>query len=87
MYQIKIWGEASQSTVAILDISQFDQEKNLMLFLRNANIPLASSCFGEGICNKCLVNGHILACQTILKDLFNLSEPSPQIVEISISYL
>lgn len=87
MYQIKIWGEASQTTVSTLEITDKDLDKDLMLFLRNANIPLASSCFGEGVCNKCVVNGHILACQTIMRSLFDENDPNSQIVEIAISYL
>ena len=87
MYRLKIWGEASQSTVATLNVSQEDQKKVLMLYLRNANIPLASSCFGEGVCHKCLVNGHLMACQTLVEDLFNKEDQSPQTVEVSISYL
>lgn len=45
---------------------------NLLDFLREKNIPVASSCYGEGVCKKCSVqlNGVItISCQINIQDL------------------
>lgn len=43
-----------------------DPQQKLMAFLREHGIPVASSCDGEGVCRKCVVNGECLSCQTTL---------------------
>lgn len=40
-----------------------DLEENLMDFLRRHGIPVASSCGGDGVCRRCVVNGELLSCQ------------------------
>lgn len=58
-------------------------ELNVLQFLRQQKIPIASSCFGEGVCKKCLFNQDQLACQVLLRDLFDQDEQTT----IEISYL
>lgn len=40
-----------------------DLTVNLMDFLRAQGLPVASSCDGEGVCRKCVVNEVLLSCQ------------------------
>lgn len=58
---------------------------SLMEILRSNNIPIASSCYGEGVCKKCIIkvnDDEILSCQT------NLSSPIMEDENtISIDYL
>jgi 2Fe-2S ferredoxin len=49
--------------------------ENLMQALLEKNIPVASSCHGEGICRKCVV--------TVFAGLENLSAPSPIELELA----
>ncbi len=56
-----------------------------MEYLRRENIPVASSCYGEGICKKCVVKlGDVeeLSCLISVKKLLEM-----KITTISISYL
>jgi succinate dehydrogenase/fumarate reductase-like Fe-S protein len=53
----------------------------LLDFLCNQSLPIAYSCYGEGVCQKCAVRYNedvILACQILLKEL-----PDGAIIEIS----
>lgn len=47
---------------------------NLMQALLDANIPVASSCHGDGVCCKCVI--------TIVKGLENLSERNETEIEL-----
>ena len=63
-----------------------DLKLSLLSYLESCNIPIASSCNGEGICKKCIVGDDLLSCQINLKDFldsFN-EEDSPT---IKVSYL
>lgn len=43
--------------------------ENLMQALLNASIPVASSCYGDGVCGKCRME--------VLSGAENLSKPTP----------
>ena len=82
---LQILGKASSRVVASW---RFDSQKelpnlSLLEFLRQEKIPIASSCYGEGVCKKCVVNKDQLACQVYLNQLFL---KGPRVV-IEISYL
>ncbi len=46
----------------------------LMDYLRNNSLPIASSCLGEGVCQKCLVHLNkkkVLSCQVMVSEIEN----------------
>jgi len=82
---ISIIGLASNSLVKKIEIKSEDLNLTLMEYLRRENIPIASSCYGEGICKKCVVKlGEVeeLSCLISVKKLLEM-----KILTISISYL
>lgn len=66
--QLTIYGEASQSIVKNINYNDPDLAKDLLSFLREAEIPIASSCSGSGICKLCNINDNIISCEITLKD-------------------
>jgi Na+-transporting NADH:ubiquinone oxidoreductase subunit NqrF len=80
--QITIVGLASQKQTTI-NVSENDLEKNLLVWLRENQIHIASSCSGEGVCKKCVIQKDWLSCKFTLKTFFE-REPSGKIF---ISYL
>lgn len=85
LHKVSIQGLASSTLVKTLEIRSEDLELTLMEYLRRENIPIASSCYGEGICKKCVIKlGEIeeLSCLISVKKLLE-----KQISTISISYL
>ena len=86
MKSLIIYGDATSSEIKRIDVSYRDFETVLMDFLLKNNIPVASSCGGEGICQKCVVTLNyqkILSCQKIMRDLFSDSHEQT----LSFSYL
>lgn len=86
MKSLIIYGEATSKEIKRIDVSYRDFETVLMDFLLKNNIPVASSCGGEGICQKCVVTFNyqkILSCQKIMRDLFSDSDEQT----LSFSYL
>lgn len=83
MYSITIMGAASGKVVKTIVLDKNLQEISLMEYLISQGIPIASSCKGEGVCQKCTVNEKLISCQISLSSFLSLS--SQQI--ISISYL
>lgn len=81
--KLQIKGLASKKTIKSISLSK-DDLGNLMDFLRNHNIPIASSCYGEGVCKKCIVNKNILSCQVKVEDIYNKNDRE---YEIEIDYL
>ena len=58
---ITVRGLASGTVVASFAVqSPYD---NLMDFLRAQGVTIASSCGGEGVCRKCVINGDLISCQ------------------------
>lgn len=82
--KIIVKGNSSNSTLKIIKMDS-KQDSSLMDFLRSIGIPIASSCYGEGVCKKCLINEDIVSCQLKVKDFIQISEKYND--TISISYL
>lgn len=64
---------AGQKIIKTLNVEEKDLDRNLMTFLQERGIPVASSCSGDGVCLKCkaTINTKILlTCQLKLSDLF-----------------
>lgn len=86
MKELIIFGDASKKEIKKISISYRDFDSNLMDFLRRNEIPVASSCSGDGICLKCVtVCGHqkFLTCQKRVRDLFRETDSQT----LSFSYL
>ncbi|MCO4795059.1 MAG: hypothetical protein KC493_15185 [Bacteriovoracaceae bacterium] len=60
---ILIKGVASQSTIKELKVTDANVDIDLLTLLQSENIPIASSCMGDGVCQKCMVNTDKLACE------------------------
>lgn len=76
MYQIEVFGNASKKLVKTLKVTEKNLELNLMDFLRENNLPIASSCLGKMQCEKCIINGFLLSCSVTVKEfLRNSSQP------------
>lgn len=85
MYRIIVFGNASNSEILNKIVDSDLLNTDVLTWLRTQNIPIASSCFGEGICKKCLINGDLLACKTILKNIMANEDFSE--IRIYVSYL
>jgi len=64
--ELIILGLASKKEFTIT-IKANDLDKDLLSVLRSYNIPIASSCSGEGVCEKCIVSDKVLSCSLTLK--------------------
>jgi ferredoxin len=78
---ININGIASGRLYKSVEFDDSKLELSLMDFLHQNDIPIASSCSGEGVCEKCIVNGDILSCQLSLKEFLE------KFKEVQVSYL
>jgi len=65
--QITVEGKASGRSYPI-SFSPDDLGRNLMYFLKSNGITIASSCDGEGVCQKCAIQEQWLSCQLTLKE-------------------
>ncbi|MCP4913998.1 MAG: 2Fe-2S iron-sulfur cluster binding domain-containing protein [Oligoflexia bacterium] len=84
MYKITIIGEASGKEVKTFIFNELpSSEISLMDYLIQENIPIASSCYGEGVCRKCATSHDLLTCQINLSDLFSQNND----VKLVFSYL
>ncbi|PIK15828.1 2Fe-2S iron-sulfur cluster-binding protein [Halobacteriovorax sp. JY17] len=82
MLEVIIFGQASHTQIKKITLKESDLEKTILEFLQENKIPVASSCMGEGICKKCVINENILSCFKLVKDIYNWEKPT-----IYISYL
>lgn len=76
MYELIIYGGASQKKVLSIKLNQEELNENLMTFLLNHKINIASSCNGEGVCQKCIIwqdEKSYLSCQIHLSEIFKNS--------------
>ncbi|MFT6069354.1 MAG: ferredoxin [Bacteriovoracaceae bacterium] len=93
MPKIVIFGRASQKDIMQIEVLPQDFEKNLMDFLREKGLPIASSCLGKGQCRHCIINGFLLSCSVTVKEfLRNSSQPldarcEPDQALVTIDYL
>ena len=62
MSQIVVRGLASTKEYQ-LHVASDDLALTLLTFLRKNSLPIASSCSGEGVCKKCIINQDILSCK------------------------
>lgn len=75
MSQVKliIIGRASHKILLSKELFQEQEESSLMSYLHHHNIPIASSCSGEGICKKCIIKNseahNILSCQILMEHI------------------
>ncbi|MCB9060864.1 MAG: hypothetical protein H6622_05020 [Halobacteriovoraceae bacterium] len=81
-YRLDILGEASGRTLLQIDLDSYSPQKDLLSLLQELKFPIASSCEGEGICKKCVVNGNLLTCQVSLELIKSMG-----LDRIKISYL
>lgn len=58
-------------------------ETDLLSWLRSRGVTIASSCDGEGVCKKCVIQNGWLTCELTLKDFL---ERQPDGI-IQVSYL
>lgn len=79
--QLIIHGLASGSQL-ILPLKDVDLEKNLMDYLKENKLPIASSCRGEGLCKMCVINEETLSCQMTVRGFVQAHG-----LDIRISYL
>ena len=87
MIKLQVYGKASKRLVKVIEVIEIP-DITLMDFLRAQNIPIASSCYGEGICQKCVINQDILSCQLSLKDILHSAKYfNKNKVQIEIDYL
>lgn len=85
MKRLIINGGASKKEITLF-ISPSSMRDNLLNFLRDREIPVASSCGGDGICQKCVCvikEEKILTCMTTVAEVLNGQESAT----LTISYL
>ena len=73
-YRLIVKGLASGREVKTIEIQPQQLEANLMDFLLFHQIPVASSCSGKGVCQKCVCiygDREVLTCQKSLIHLFS----------------
>lgn len=80
--QIEIKGQASGRSEFIF-YEDLDLTEVLLTFLRKKGITIASSCDGEGVCKKCVIQNDWLTCEMTLKE-FLQRQPNGQ---ITVGYL
>jgi Na+-transporting NADH:ubiquinone oxidoreductase subunit NqrF len=76
--QIEIKGKASGRSTFITYEEQ-DLKENLLIFLRKKGVTIASSCDGEGVCKKCVIQNDWLTCMMTLEEFFQ-RQPNRQII-------
>jgi hypothetical protein len=70
-FLIEVHGIASGKVIKFDCFSNTELDMSLMIFLQSKNIPIASTCLGEGVCKKCVVNDDMLSCQIKVRELIN----------------
>jgi Na+-transporting NADH:ubiquinone oxidoreductase subunit NqrF len=80
--QIEIKGKASGRS-EFISYDDLDLTEVLLTFLRKKGITIASSCDGEGVCKKCVIQNDWLTCEMTLKE-FLQRQPNGQ---ITVGYL
>lgn len=83
--RIAIYGGASKKLLKTITVETCETGP-LMNFLQSKGIPIASSCSGDGVCQKCTIilnQALVLACQVKMEDLFNHSS----VVAVEVAYL
>jgi uncharacterized 2Fe-2S/4Fe-4S cluster protein (DUF4445 family) len=68
MREITLIGRASSKRWQY-EVCEEDLSKTLLEFLQSRDVPIASSCGGLGVCEKCLYNDSELSCQIKMEDI------------------
>lgn len=79
---IQLHGLASK-TSRDLEVRSEDMDQNLLKWLRKKGVMIASSCDGEGVCRKCIIQNDLMTCQFSVRS-FLQQVPSGK---IEVSYL
>lgn len=79
---VEIVGLASKTTRPV-EYQEEDLKSDLLTFLRAKGVTIASSCDGEGVCKKCIIQNDWLTCKLTLKEFLKL-QPDGKIL---VSYL
>lgn len=64
---IEVIGKAS-GTSRLLEFKDSDLDSDLLTLLRSKGLTIASSCDGEGVCKKCVIQDDMLTCMITLKE-------------------
>ena len=80
--QITIYGQASGKSI-FLKYDSEDLSMTLLEFLTKNGITIASSCNGQGVCKKCLIQNDWLTCELTLQEFMGRQSDG----KILISYL
>ncbi len=78
--QISVLGRAS-GRVTTLTVREDELTENLLTWLRKNGITIASSCDGEGVCKKCVIQNDWLSCLFTLESFLKVQ--SDGVVRIS----
>lgn len=78
--QVTVKGLASGRLTHLPYVSE-DLKKDLLHFLLQKGVTIASSCDGEGVCKKCGIQNGWLTCQMTLEEF--LERQSDGIIEVS----
>lgn len=78
--QIEVKGMASGRTT-LIDYEESELSEILLYFLRSKGITIASSCDGEGVCKKCVIQNDWLTCMMTLEQF--LQRCPDGIIEVS----
>lgn len=80
--QVTVVGLASGKSWP-LSFEMKEVDTDLLTLLRSKNITIASSCDGEGICKKCVIQNEWLTCKMTLKEFLQRQRDG----KIYLSYL
>jgi Na+-transporting NADH:ubiquinone oxidoreductase subunit NqrF len=67
MQSLRVRGQASGKILLHIDIQESQLDLTMLNFLSSKGITIASSCQGEGVCRKCVINAQLLTCQITLR--------------------
>ena len=68
MQKLVVFGKASGKVQIEIKLSSNELNKPLMDLLMDYEIPVASSCAGQGKCLKCITSSRIASCQILVKE-------------------
>ncbi len=85
MPEIIVQGVASGKEIARLEVNPNGAEATLSLmeYLRSKKIPIASSCYGDGVCKRCKINGELLSCTITVEQFLD----HPDFPTIKVDYI
>lgn len=69
--QVTVKGKASGKLTQVT-YAEVDLDKDLLHFLRANGVTIASSCDGEGVCKKCVIQNDWLTCRLTVREFLAL---------------